>query len=370
VSFASCSRLLEALGTASASGSKTLESAFDLLAQASGSGAHEAYYAVDERIHVNADGHPVQLVVRMDRSKGGYGFIFNPRIKAYDGADRRRRTLSLVRSVSDLLGLSPPNLLESKILPVLRGRCASTLEDKQSAVWIAIASCGRRCQLKLYISLDGFSTFERWRRFGDLLVALGWHSALSAYCGASATVTAWSTPTAVGIDFDGENRPSRVKLYVANEVCDASWLRRWYSVSADNDAYDAMAVFQDLCGLSGFKSYHRCSFFVAASFQEDSDRVTLKTDIPICRWLANSYHAGSLLSNIASTFGLPKIKYPISLAALNRGSSDETVTAITDEVIAPKADKSVRARAALQLIGLGEEPPGNLYVNVYLRPPE
>lgn len=370
MSFVSCSRLLEALGTASACRCKTLESAFDLIAQTSYSSAHESNCADEERIHVNADGHPVQLVVRMDRLKGGYGFIFNPRIKACDGADRRRRTLSLVRSVSILLGLPPPNLLEGTILPALRGRFSSTLEEKQSAVWIANAACGRSCQLKLYISLEGFSTLERWRRFGNLLVALGWHSALKAYCEMSAKVTPRSIPTAVGIDFDGENRPSRLKLYVANEVCDASWLYCWYTSSGNKHAYDSIAVFQNLCGFSGFKSYHEYSFFVAASFRKNSDRITLKTDIPICRWLANSYHAGSLLNKIASTFDFSKFKYPMTLAALNRGSSDETVTAITDEIIAPKEDKSVRARAILQLIGLGEEPLGNLHANIYLRPPE
>lgn len=364
MSLRSVGELLGALGHARAPRQGALEDAFAALAK-----AHpDAEASVRERIRVNADGYPVQVVLRLDGAEGGYGFIFDPSAGGESARARRRRTVALVRTTSAALDLPPPEAFEALILPILRGREASALEATQSAVWIAVVAAGAKCRLKLYISLDGRDERERWRRFGELLAALGNRSALIAFCSASSSVTCESTPVAVGVDFDGANAPARVKLYVANKACGPGWLRRWYALSGSANAYDALLEFQEMCGLGGYARYHQSSFFVAADFGGQSGETHLKTDIPVCRWLGRDDHARALLARIVRRFGLHEPDYPVGLKALGRRASPEATSGVAAEVASPRTSRKRRARSILQLIGLGEASDAAPYVNVYLRP--
>ena len=356
--------LLGALGHARAPSDGAVEDAFAALAK-----AHpDAEDGARGCIRVNADGYPVQVVLRIDGGEGGYGFIFDPSASAGSARAQRRGTIALVRATSAVLDLPPPETFETLILPILRGCEASALEATQSAVWIAVAAAGAKSRLKLYISLDGLSERDRWWRFGNLLAALGNRSALTTFCSASSSVTCESTPVAVGIDFDGANAPARVKLYVTNKVCGPSWLRRWYALSRSANAYDAVLEFQEICGLSGYTRYHQSSFFVAADFGGQSGKTHLKTDIPVCRWLGRDDNARALLGHVVRRFGLNEPDYPGGLKTLDRSTLSEATLGAAAEVASPRTNRERRARSTLQLIGLGEASDTAPYVNAYLHP--
>lgn len=356
--------LLGALGDARAPRSGAVKDAFAALSKAHG---HDAARG-REQIGLNADGYPVQVVIRLDRGDGGYGFIFDPTAGGQTAQAQRRRSIALVRAASTALGLPPPATFESLLLPILQGGDASMLEARQSAVWIAVAAAGLKSKLKLYISLDGLDDRDRWRRFGELLAALGDRSALAAFCAASSSVTCESTPVAVGVDFNGANAPARVKLYVTNKACGDDWLRRWYALSKSADAYEVLRSFQEICGLGGYRRYHPRSFFVATDFGGRSGDAHIKTDIPICRWLGRNVQARALLEQVVDRFGLREQAYPVGLQALSRNASEETSASVAAEVASPQTSTERRARSILQLIGLGGDLDAAPYINAYLRP--
>lgn len=328
---------------------------------------------------VNADGFPVQWVLRLDRAASGAGFVLEApvatrpvEIPSDHGVGAQvNRTVRSLKSAADRLGWLAPDWIEEVAMPVILGHEPDESLGRTSAVWLAAAAVGGRVHLKLYLTLDRLPLRDRWLRFGRLLQAFGRTVALRRLCEMSGTVSAGSVPVAVGIDVMADGIPGRVKLYVRNEPCDDQWLRRWYQ-AADADAHFRLVRHLiAACGIAALSSLPERSVFVSAEFGRSDGALSLKTDVPVCRWIADDRLGQAVVMHLADRVGLPTDAYVASLVKLGISCANPArqMHEIVREVACPSALHAARACALHQLVGAGFESDGSEHLNLYLRPP-
>ena len=243
-----------------------------------------------------------------------------------------------------------PTAWLDEVSNLLIPKSASLPQSWRSAIWLGVTQQSQGIVLKPYFNLNVDSARDRWLKAGRVLQMLGRPRGLEMLCDISSQVSQDSWPVGLTVDILPTGAPGRIKIYFRSDEVTLQWLRRWYDYLGYGRSAALIRRFLEQFPWLQKKRYPRAAFTVGLEFHPDSERISLKTDLAVTKWMASD-------SDIC--------RGVLNMTAINGGSAER----LNPYLAAVCAVPSNRAEShSFRLVGLGLEPDGSAHLNVYVQP--
>lgn len=298
---------------------------------------------------INADGLPFQWVLRVGGTGAGFGFLCEAGTPGDTPRNRYALSRQRLRSASGICGRSSEWLdaVANLLVPQSENDWP---EHWRSALWVGVAPSPEGIVLKPYFNLNAGNARDRWMRAGRVLQALGRNRSLASLCELSSQVSQDSWPVGLAVDALPSGACGRVKIYFYSDRVSTDWLQRWYVAVGCIELASLARRFLDAFPFTQQRRYPRGAFVVGLEFHPSTERVSLKTDLAITKWMASDAHIARGAEAMTQELGGSGNRVNEHLAAIG---------------VHPANDGSVQS---FRFVGLGHEPNSSSHLNMYLAP--
>ncbi len=298
---------------------------------------------------INPDGLPFQWSLCIDNNRPSVRFLCESGVPGTHSRLRYELSLEKLETLCNLLDIPILDWLKAFVHHAMP-RYEEWPGEWFSALWFAVGASPEGILFKLYLNIKSGNAFERWKRIGWVLKALGREPSLQTLCRLSGTVSKDSWPSGLAVDILPDGKPGRVKAYFESAEVQHEWLENWYSAIGARSFVPYVNKMLEVFPRAKGGPYPEMAFFVSLEFLPD-ELVGLKTDLAISRWMGSDFKVVEAIKDLLTYARLDDSHYISWLDAIGAW---------------PPSRNECKTH---QLVGFGFEPDGTYHVNVYCEPP-